>query len=353
LFTSKRLCVLLTLFVFSAPALAEEKKRHKRPAPSVVVAQAEQTMLSPSVMVSATVISRQEAAVPSEVNGRLIWVAEVGSEFTKGEAVAILDDTMHRLSLSESKAALRREKARLKFTDSELKRLQTLRSSAYAAVSQLDKLQLDREVIASELAVNRAKLALDEELLKRYHVRAPFSGVVKKRERREGEWVDSGSSVLSMSNPNSLEVRAHVSEQSVEHLQQGQDIQVFQANHSGIGKVRAIVPVGDDQSLLFDVRVAVSGEQWRAGQSVRLLMPTGAARNVMAVPRDALVLRRTGSYVFRIPQEGPAERIEVQTGIASGDIIEVLGDLNAGDNVVIRGGERLRPGQTVNIVAGK
>ena len=69
---------------------------------------------------------------------------------------------------------------------------------------------------------------------------------------------------------------------------------------------------------------------------------------MIAVPRDALVLRRDGTTVFRILADDTAERVSVQTGIAAGDLIEVTG-IEPGDRVVTRGGERLRPGQKVVI----
>ena len=61
------------------------------------------------------------------------------------------------------------------------------------------------------------------------------------------------------------------------------------------------------------------------------------------------MLRRTGAAVYRISAENQAERVAVKVGIASGDVIEVDG-IQAGDKVVIRGGERLRPGQSVTII---
>jgi len=67
------------------------------------------------------------------------------------------------------------------------------------------------------------------------------------------------------------------------------------------------------------------------------------------VQRDALVLRHTGTYIFRVNTEDMAEKINVTTGIASGSLIEVRGDVKAGDRIVIRGGERLRPGAPVQI----
>ncbi len=61
------------------------------------------------------------------------------------------------------------------------------------------------------------------------------------------------------------------------------------------------------------------------------------------------MLRRDGTVVYRVNEDNVAERIEVDTGIASGDLIEVSG-ISPGDRVVTRGGERLRPGQKVMVI---
>jgi len=68
------------------------------------------------------------------------------------------------------------------------------------------------------------------------------------------------------------------------------------------------------------------------------------------VPRDALVLRPEGQSVFIIDANNQAQQIPVTTGLGSGDQIEVLGAVSPGDRVVIRGNERLQPGQTVGIL---
>ena len=52
--------------------------------------------------------------------------------------------------------------------------------------------------------------------------------------------------------------------------------------------------------------------------------------------------------MYRIGEDGTAERVPVTTGIAQGTLIEVDG-ISPGDRVVVRGGERLRPGQAVTI----
>ena len=78
-------------------------------------------------------------------------------------------------------------------------------------------------------------------------------------------------------------------------------------------------------------------------------MPTAEAKEVLTVPRDALVLRREGAFVFRIDDELNAEQVAVVTGLGAGKLIEVIGDISAGDRVVTRGAERLNTGMKVQI----
>jgi Fe2+ transport system protein FeoA len=114
--------------------------------------------------------------------------------------------------------------------------------------------------------------------------------------------------------------------------------------------VRALVDAGDERSRLLELRVALPENGFTVGQPLRVALPTALAKQVLAVPRDALVLRRDGASVYRITADNKAERVVVQLGMASGDLVEVIGGLQPGDRVVIRGGERLRPGAAVQIL---
>lgn len=347
----KVLFICLLVLYAASPLAADDKKKGKGGRPALVeVAQARHMFLSPTVWVSGTVISREQAGVPAEVSGKLTWVAEVGTRVKAGALLAKLDDTLFQLQVSEQEAAYNKEKIRLKFLESELKRLEELTRQEFAAASQLEKLQADRDVGLSELSVGKAKLKLARETLSRYEVRAPFDGVVVSRKLRSGEWVKNGDTVVELSNPQSLEIVLNVSDKSVGFLSVGETLSIAADPQPVPARVRAIVPVGDSTSLLYDVRLQADSASWRAGQSVRVMVPTGSKREVLAVPRDALVLRRTGNSVYIVNAENKAQKTGVETGIASGLWIEVKGKLAAGDQVVIRGGERLRPMQDVKIL---
>ena len=81
-------------------------------------------------------------------------------------------------------------------------------------------------------------------------------------------------------------------------------------------------------------------------------VPMQAGEASLAVHRDALILRQEGTYVFRIGDGNRAERIPVETGDSSGDLVAVTGALAEGDRVVVRGAETLTDGRVVSIQAG-
>lgn len=338
--------------LFSGQLLSAGKGGWSQASP-VVISEARSQFVAPSISVPGTVASKQQSELPSEVAGRLTWVADVGTAVNRGDVVARLDAKLFRLKLEENKAALKREQARLAYLKNELARQKQLLKSDFSSKTELEKIQLDYDVALSELAVARARVEIDEETLRQYTIRAPFSGVITHRQRREGEWVSSGESVVTFSNPDQLEIIARINEVSVRFVQLHSRLPINRGNENLTGVVRAIVPIGDAQSHLFEIRVDVAGNNWMAGQVVRVDVPTAEAREVLTVPRDALVLRSSGASVYRINEENKAEKISVTTGIASGNYIQVFGDIASGDKVVVRGGERLRPGQEVMVSTEK
>jgi len=348
------LLIVLSLLITPFTVFAEEKKKKgppKRLTP-VLTSVVEERVLAPTIKVPGTIVSRQQAELPAEVDGKLMWVADVGSKVKKGQALAKLDDTLYRLKASENKASLVQTTTRLKFLEKELLRLKELEKSDFSSKTELDKTELDRDLARSEKVVAEAKVALDNETLARYQVKAPYSGIVIERTKREGEWINGGDTVIVFSNPKALEIEARVTEKSIRHLKPGDKLKIHHENNVSTGILRTIVDVGDKQSHLYDIRVDVNNS-WLAGQVVKVEVPTGQAKEVLAVPRDALVLRRSGISIFKLNEENAAQKITVKTGIASSDLIEVIGDVSPGDTIVVRGSERLRPGQQVKVIQSK
>lgn len=339
---------VLCATLLAGPAAAQPKggKPPGRPPSPVVVEVAEQRNLAPVTWYSGTVISRNQARISPEIDGRLVWVAEVGDRLNKGDEIARLDGVLLERQLAENRAAITREKARLAFLEAEVVRLQRLVKNNTTTRSQFEEAVAERGVTRSELAAAQARADLTAERLQRTAIKAPFAGVVAERYLQGGEWADNGEAIIRLVNTDEVEIQSWVPVQSLDFVQQGSELAVRSNPHDVPAEVRTIVPVGDQRSRLYELRLAPGKGNWTVGRSVRVAIPTGEAKTVVAVPRDALVLRRSGTAVFRISEDNKAERVAVETGIASGPFIEVTG-INAGDKVVTRGGERLRPGQAV------
>ena len=86
-----------------------------------------------------------------------------------------------------------------------------------------------------------------------------------------------------------------------------------------------------------------------AGEAVDVLLPLGAAREVVTVHKDAILKRQGLSLVYVVDADNAAQARPVELGEAVGPRFVVLDGLKPGETVVVRGNERLRPGQTVRI----
>lgn len=321
------------------------------PAP-VTVATASEQVLAPVARVTGDVISRDDSRLGSETAGRLEWVAQVGSRVKKGEQVARIDATLLKQQLAEHQATVRREQARLEFLAAEVGRLESLALQSNASKSRLEQAVSERSVARSDIDIARAKASQVEELIARSVLRSPFDGVVTERLMQAGEWADGGKSIVRVVDGQALEIRARVGGNALEYLREGMTLSVMAGDEEHDARIQTIVRVGDDQSRLYELRLVMDRIPWPAGSPVKVAVPTARSQNVIAVPRDALVLRRDGNAVFRINAENAAERVPVTMGIASGALIQVIGGIKPGDRVVTNGGERLRPGQTVRVIDG-
>jgi RND family efflux transporter MFP subunit len=347
-----RLRLPVIVLAACSAAIAHAQQGDGPPPAPVRVAQAAMAEMAPIVWMPGTVVGRNDARVSAEVDGRLKSILDVGTDVAEGDEVARIDDTELKLALNEAEAVVARENARFRFAEQELARMEKLLADALITRSQVDQARTSRDAARNEWRAAKARLDLVRDRLGKTRLKAPFAGVVTERYQRAGERVEAGTEVLRLVDPDNLEVQVFVSAATLPNLPAGASAQLKANGESAEGTVSSIVNVGDDRSRLYDARLAFAKPGWPAGTTLRVAVPIAASREVVAVPRDALVLRRDGTSVFRIKEDGTAERVQVTTGVANGALIEVSGDIKPGDRVVIRGGDRLFPGQKVQIQEG-
>ncbi len=329
----------------AAPATSQQE----RPSP-VRVARAEVRELAPSVNATGIVRSRAAADLAASVAGRLQWVAEPGTSVKAGAVVARLDTGELALARAEQAARVKRAQVNLTALDRELERLRA--SGNAVSRFNVDQAQSNRDLAEADLQVARALLAQTDDQLGRSRLTAPFDGVVSDRVHRAGEEVARGEIVARLVNPDELEIRLFVPLRHVRAIQPGHVVDVVADGRPFTAAVSTIVPAGDPRSQSFEVLVKAPKVEGllASGNTVQVRLPLGEPQRRLSVPRDALIIRAEGLHVFRIDGEQRAERVTVKPGVADGDWIAVDGKLQAGDRIVVRGGESLRGKEKLEVV---
>lgn len=322
--------------------------------------------LSETVPVFAEIVTARDGAVASRVAGNVESIHVLaGKRVSQGDLLVDLDTELLTIRFAQAEAqkaeaiaSLETARLRIDRTSNVFTRVQALSGSGAFSQGRFDEAEADLLEARSELTEAdarqksvEAQVAEARYQLERSQITAPFSGVVIDVLTIPGAFIQAGSPVVRLLDIDSFEVQASVPSRYVASLAPGQQMQAsLETGEALTLDLRAILPIEDTSSRTRSVRFAATGlgafENTAVGQSITVQIPVGAAREVLSVPKDALVQARGGWTVF-VAADGKAQPRPVELGVALGDQYEVLSGLAPGDQVVVRGNERLRPGQDI------
>jgi RND family efflux transporter MFP subunit len=339
--------LLLLGLLLASPALWAQSG--DQPPVPVSVATATSDQLAPLLWAPASVVSRSDARIAAEQEGRVVFLAEIGDRIKAGGVLARIDASALTLALEDARASRGRIAARLDYARAQEARmaqlaLQATVSSAQAEEAAAERRMQEQELRSADVAIKQTELRLSHAV-----IRAPFDGTVAERLIAVGEYLVPGTAVLRLVDTDNLEVQARAPVSLAGFIQPGASVGVRHGEVEVTQRVRAVVPVGDAASRQFELRIALRDGDWPIGAALEVGLPSAAPRQVVTVPRDAVLLRPGERFVMRIIDGDIAERIAVITGGSMADRIEVTGAIAAGDRLVVRGAERLQPGQKVSI----
>ncbi len=291
----------------------------------------------------------------------------VGDRVATGDTIAVLDTVRLRSErdrlaalVNEAQAQVERLTAQAALRRQEMRRLEGLRNSAAFSQSRFEDAR--QEVIIAESAIGTADatrvsasagLSLAEIDLSWATIAAPYPGVITLVHTEVGAWLGVGDRVVSLVNDGDLEVEADVPSSRIAGLEAGTSVSiVLDDGTEHTATVRAVVPEENALTRTRQVRFtplfgAVS-KPLAVNQSLTVVLPAGPGRQVLTVHKDAIVRNQGQAFVY-VAEDGQAQIRPVQLGDAVGGRFEVLGGLGPGEPVVVRGNERLRPGQAIMV----
>lgn len=356
-----------------SPAYAQAKKKTQE-APAALVGmddvireQTHQTVpvIGRLVAQRSGVVSVLVKGVVSEINVR------VGDRVTAGEVMARVSPNSLKWALElraaevdSAEASLSNARTQASLRRQELKRLENLKKSAAFSAArfedaqkELAKAQSDAARAAAELARATANYNLAKIDFDNANIKAPYGGVVSAVHTEIGTYLNTGQSVVTLVDDANMEIEADVSASRTPGLVPGTQVRFTTAGGAEqTAKVRAVVPDENPLTRTRKVRfVPDSGASLgdvAANQTVSLLIPAGPARDVVTVHKDA-ILNKGGRRVVFLAQDGKANIRPVTLGEAVGARFIVVSGLKPGDTVVVRGNERLAPGQDIRANNGE
>ncbi|WP_323799118.1 efflux RND transporter periplasmic adaptor subunit [Parasphingorhabdus sp.] len=338
------------MFFASSPADGQQEGAGQGgPPPAIVtLAKIEKTALTPNFTAPGDIVADRDSIVASEVAGRIQSTLNIGARVGQGTVIAVIDSRSARLARDQAAAEVRRLQADLTYQNRLVGRLQQLLKEEAESEASLDEAISSRDQTRARLAAARVALETANFDLSRTRIRSPFDGQLVERKIEVGEYATPGREIARIIGRTGSEARVRIPIVAAGSLAEGQEITILANGESRTSRIRSVIETGDEVSRTLEVRAPMGTHNLKMGSAISITVPTGIERQVLTAPRDALVLRDSGIFVYVVNRKDKtAKRVDVQVGEPDGDRVAISGKIAAGDLIVVRGGERLRDGQPV------
>jgi HlyD family secretion protein len=344
--------------------------------------QIQQGEIVSEVMGTGTLEAQVRATVSSKISGRIAEVlVDQGDRVTKDQLLVRLDD-------GELKQQVAIAQAQREAAQAAIERLKTDKDRALAVFERAEKSHARIEALSVQNAISResldravealsvaqanlasAEAAITEgqkdliaaEETSEYHlakladteIKAPFDGLIVRRQRDPGDVVVPGGSILMLISTDQLWISAWVDETEMAKLKQGQPARVVFRSEPERSLPGGLVRLGreadrETREFLVDVWVLELPFNWTIGQRAEVYIETDRKRSVVLLPAKYVMRRDDQSGVFT-DQGGRAKWRPLTLGLRSTDVVEVTEGLQPGETVVIPSDPRksLRDGQRI------
>jgi RND family efflux transporter MFP subunit len=336
-----------------------------------------------AIAVSTTKVAKTDITVPILATGSLTPTRQtdigpsvdgiieevksyVGQKVKKGDVLFKTRDIDYRLLVQEIEKQVALARAQMANANAELKRQNALKSGGWVSQSRMDTTKTNTEVARAQLGIWEAKLAQARQQLKDTVVRAPYDGVISRKDVYEGRFMATrmggmmggasggGAGVVQIMAIDPLAAIAVAPSTYFAQLKVGMKAKVFvDGLEKPIDAKVAVINYGVDyKSRGVEVRVEVPNPGYKIlpGLYCRIeLAPQ--SRPALVTERKAIQGPEGSRYAF-VAQGGKAKKISVSTRELDGERVEILSNVPEGTELLITtGGAQLGDGVPVKVEA--
>ena len=322
---------------------AGDAKAEAAPAPTTVgtenIVVAATAELASGPALSGNLQAAEEATVRAQISGTVLQtLVDEGSRVSQGALLARIDDRTIRDQYLSARSAVTSAQSAAEVAQRNLERNERLSTAGAIAERDLESSRSQNIAAQSQLADAKARLTLQEKQLADAQIRAPFTGIVSRRQVSGGDVVQPGGEMFTVVDPSTMRLEAAVPANQLAAIKIGSPVSFSVSGYPDrafTGKITRINPIADPTT--GQVRVVVSvpnagnnlvGGLFAEGRVVKesaegLVVPVNAVNTAGETPWAIRVVDGTTERVdvslgLRDPR---TERVQVTSGLAEGDIV--------------------------------
>jgi membrane fusion protein (multidrug efflux system) len=288
-----------------------------------------------------TAKANESVVVTPTVEERVVGILVDDGDFvSKGQVLVKLDDSEAQYLLAEARAALKEQRQ-------QFERMRRLAKTNATSLSQLDEEQ-------GLLEIAEAKVSLLEARLLDYTIRAPFSGILGIRQISIGAVVDTDTVITTLDDTTTIKLDFTVPEAYLGVLKNGMTVSarsLAYPDRSFTGLVSAISSRVDPETRTLMIRAKVPNPDrlLRPGMLLTVDLVKDRSQSLI-IPEEAVIQEKDKKFALVVTPDNTVDKKEIVTGRRNPGKLEVMSGLNAGQQVIIQGLTRVRPGSPVNVV---
>ena len=287
----------------------------------------------------------RQATLSSQVPGAIVSLnVKAGDHVRAGQELLRIDASAAQQSVVGSTAQLEAAQANLRVVSKELERQKQLFEKQYISQGALDRTQAQFEAAQAQVQAQQAQTRAAQTQTGFFSVRAPFHGVVSDVPVALGDMAMPGRPLLTLHDPSALRVSASVPQSMMEGVRrQLKAVRYDIAGHASVVPTSVqLLPAVDPVTHTAQLRMTLPGgvNGLVPGMFARVWVPAsqdlkdGVKDNRVFLPLTAIVRRAEMTGVYVMDAQGKPRLRQVRLGRTSGQTVEVLSGLSAGEQVV-------------------
>jgi membrane fusion protein (multidrug efflux system) len=344
-----------------AAGCSDNKADEKKPVPPTAkphfqTAVVKQQSVEQVVKLPAVLAAFQEVSIFPKVNGYVTSVkVDVGSHVRQGDLLMTLEAPELVQAVTQAKERYARAVADYSIDKENYERLNEA-SRTPGAISPMDlatdkaKAQADSALANSE----KANWQMQQAMMDYLRLTAPFTGVITIRNVHPGALVDATNKsipMLELKQVDHLRLQVDIPETIAAALRKNDSLIFYVSALPGKRLTAKIARISDNINMQYrteriEADIYNKDEVLSPGMYADVIFDSKGNRDALAVPPGAVVTSTEAKYVIVI-RNGKTVKVNVSTGNENSQLVEIVGDVKAGEQVIAQANDEIKSGITI------